>query len=569
MIRAGLFKLLFLAALSVKGQIENPVAIKYDHIVFSVSDTVQGAYKPGTKTKYLFIASRFGSAEVDPSSALDSVSGFLIREIVLVYSRYKQSDNFSQARLNRARWENLLRSYPQLFQSGTTQYGNVCQAGIQSDSTARELTHGFYIYYENRSDAADRNKEIAEISRMLDRMGIDTSCVASEAEPVAAPSEIIPVKPGETASPRFKKPMRAKDPKACRQAFYKNGINDVNAFFRSQIDLTNRQKRNPEKVNAEVQLRLSYTGRIKSAYILSADDEFIKQIRLALVEMSLWHPAVLNGITINTTVKFSLMATEKGQVKLKGGLVPVRSLLKCGNQPDEELFDFSGPKKSEKLMPSDYEVADQKLLREVTERNKELDSVLLVVDLTASMGPYIAQVLEMMSSMVEKNDKRVLSIVLFNDGDGRPDRGKKIGRTGGIIILQGDITLEVLGDAVLRSMKRGSGGDVMENNIEAILQGLEACKGCNKVMMVADNFATPRDRSLLEKVDRPVNWVLCGAYAGINTNYLDIVRENRGVLHTGRSDVSTLHQLKEGEVIVIDGYSYQLKDGSFRMVAVR
>lgn len=562
MIRAGLIGSLCVAALFLRGQPTNISQISY-----TLDDTVQGAYKPRAKQQHLFIASRFGSPDVDPSRALDSVSGFLINDIVLVFSKYKQSDNFSQARLNAARWENLLKSYPQLFQSGTTKYGNICQAGIHNDSVARELTHGFYIYYENRSDPEERNKEIAEISKMLDRMGVDTSGAATP-EPAVPASEVIPVKPG-SSPPRFKKPMRAKDPKACRQAYYKNGLNDLNAFFRSHIELTNRQKRHPEKVTAEVQVRLSYNGRIRSAYVLSTDDEFIKQIREALADMSLWHPAVLNGITINTSVKFNLICTEHGKVKLKGGLIPVRSLLKCGTQPDEMLFDFTEPGKTEKLMPSDYEVSDRKLLRQVIDRNAQLDSILLVVDLTGSMGPYIAQVLELMTAMVEKNDKRILSIALFNDGDGRPDRSKKVGKTGGIIILQGDITLDVLGNAVIKCMKKGNGGDVMENNIEAVLQGLEVCKGCKRVMMVADNFATPRDRSLLGQVQRPMNWLLCGAYGGINTNYLDLVRENRGTLHTGTSDVKDLHLVKEGDVITIDGYGYQLKEGIFRMVSVR
>ncbi len=556
-----LFKLLFIISLTLKGQ---PASV--NDLEFRLSDTVKGAYKANQSRKHIFIASKFGSSEVEQSRALDSVSGFLISDIVLVYSKYKQSNDFNQAKLNRARWENLLAKYPSLFQSGTTAYGNICQAGIQNDSVARELTHGFYIYYENRSDPAEREKEIKAIFTMLEDMGIDTS---SSTESTAGAEEVVTATTSSAGSPRLRKPMRTKDPRACRQPYYRNGLADLNAFFRAGIPLTNKQKKNPEKLSAEVTLRLDFNGQIKSAHVLSVSDEFIDQIRKALAGMELWNPAVLNGVTINTSVKFFLMCTDGGYVKLKGDLQVARQLQKCGKATDADLFDLSDKKHSDKLIPSVFEVNDEQLFKNVLDRNTDVDSMLLVVDLTGSMGPYIAQVLDMMAKMVEKNDNRVLSIALFNDGDGRPDRSKKIGKTGGIIILRGDITMEVLGSAVLRSMQKGNGGDVMENNIEAIIEGLKACKGCRNVMMVADNFATPRDGELLSQVDRPVHWALCGAYNGINTNYLDLIRANKGVLHTSTKDVADLHKVNEGEIITIENFRYQLKDGRFGMVTSR
>src|SRR4051812_18668315 len=150
----NLLKILCLLTFALRGQ---PVAV--NELEFKLSDTVNGAYKPRKNSKHIFIASKFGSPTIEQSKVLDSVSGFLITDIVLVYSRYKYADNFSQAKLNRARWENLLKKYPSLFQSGTTKYGDICQAGIQSDSSARELSHGFFIYFENRADPVERQEE--------------------------------------------------------------------------------------------------------------------------------------------------------------------------------------------------------------------------------------------------------------------------------------------------------------------------------------------------------------------------------------------------------------------------
>ena len=528
------------------------------------SDTVRGAYQVKLNEPYIFIASSFGSEKIENSQRLDSVSGFYISEIVLVYSAYRKADLFDQASLNNARWEHLGSTYPSLFLNGPTRFANVCQQGQLSDTAARQLKHGFYIYFRNRSDSAKRNLEITELSRMMLAMGIDTSESARE-EPLAKEKEIS-INPESRKHPKFKKPLRAKDPKACRQAFYGTGIEDLELFFKEKIRLTARQKRKPRKLLAEVRLRLDYNGFIKSAYILCADKKLIDQVRVALSDMNVWNPAVKNGLTVKSDVKFNLHMLGDGTIGLQGGITVPRSLANCGTAPDSELFDFSAMEKKAASMPTVFEVPDKAILREVIERNPALDSLLLVVDLTGSMGPYIAQVLDLMEELVVNDNPHVSCISLFNDGDSKADRKKEIGKTGGIITLSSGITLESLGKAILKSMKRGSGGDCMENNLEAIIKGWDACHDCRDIVMIADNFATPRDVSLVGELKQPVHWVICGVNEDINLNYLDLVRANKGFLHTSTSDVTNLHLVKENGIIEIDGYSYQLRRGKFMLM---
>jgi hypothetical protein len=210
-------------------------------------------------------------------------------------------------------------------------------------------------------------------------------------------------------------------------------------------------------------------------------------------------------------------------------------------------------------------VDDHSIVKQVIKRNPALDSMLLVVDLTGSMGPYIAQVVELMADLVVNDKPHVSCISLFNDGDSKPDKAKQIGSTEGIIILKEEITLDELGKAILRSMKNGNGGDCMENNIEAVLKGMSRCKTCKDVLMIADNFATPRDGALISSVGRPIHWILCGVFDGINVHYLDLIRSNKGILHTSNSDVADLHLVKEGESRTIDGVTYHLRAGKFRI----
>lgn len=552
--------LFFLSALACRAQ-----PATFNEVAFLPEDTIQNAYTVKQNQLYVFIPSRFGKHEIGDIPVLDSIKTFLVKDVVLVYSMFRKSDQFNQTRLNEKRWTNLLEQYPEVFRNGPTKYHNVCQSGVVSDSAAKQLTHGFYIYFENPADEKKREVEVREISKMLLSLGVDTS--EADAEIVhSGPDEIELAKSPGTRHSKFRKPMRTKDPKACRQPFFENGRTDLSDYFKEKITLAKKQKRKPERLVAEVKLRLDFNGQIRSANIMARNDQLIQQIKKALSEMPLWHPAVRNGITIKSDVRFLLEYNAAGHMSLRGNVILPKYLADCGVTPDEELFDFSGKDPKEKLVPTVFNVPDNAILRDVIEREPQLDSILLVVDLTGSMGPYIAQVLDLMAELVVKNDPYVAGISLFNDGDGKKDKDKQIGKTGGVVVLDEDITLDRLGKTILKSMMRGNGGDCMENNLEAVKKGLDKCKACKDVVMIADNFATPRDKDMITMIEKPIHWILCGVIEEINVNYLDLVRENKGTLHTGRSDVTNLHLLNEGETIVIDGFSYHLKGKKFRLL---
>jgi hypothetical protein len=109
----------------------------------------------------------------------------------------------------------------------------------------------------------------------------------------------------------------------------------------------------------------------------------------------------------------------------------------------------------------------------------------------------------------------------------------------------------------------GGGGDSPENSVEALINASGFCPECEDIIMIADNYATPRDLKLIKQVNKPVKLILCGTQNGINTLYLDFLRANKGSLHTMEKDILDLAILKEGETIEINGKTYQIKHGSF------
>jgi hypothetical protein len=153
--------------------------------------------------------------------------------------------------------------------------------------------------------------------------------------------------------------------------------------------------------------------------------------------------------------------------------------------------------------------------------NYEIDSVVLVIDVTASMFKSIAQVLNWANSNKMKN--KVKGFVFFNDGDSTLNRLKQIGNTEGIYYSR---KFEGVKDAIVSAMKNGTGGDRVENDIEAVLKA-KAKFGAGNYILVADNLCKPRDLVLKNKINFPLNILICN---GIEAKqyYVDLSKTTGG-----------------------------------------
>jgi hypothetical protein len=113
------------------------------------------------------------------------------------------------------------------------------------------------------------------------------------------------------------------------------------------------------------------------------------------------------------------------------------------------------------------------------------------------------------------------------------------------------------------AMENGNGGDNPENDIEAILFAISKCPDCGNIIHVADNNATPRDLSLLYKVNKPVRVIVCGVKGAVNPELLNIAYRTGGSLHTIEEDIRNLAGMSIGERVTIGGYSYRLTSYGF------
>ena len=171
----------------------------------------------------------------------------------------------------------------------------------------------------------------------------------------------------------------------------------------------------------------------------------------------------------------------------------------------------------------------------ILERNPQWENMLVVMDWTASMYRYGAQ-LVLWHKLNMRSHQRVRHFVFFNDGNKKKTDHKKVGKTGGVYRSK---STEI--DEIVRTMEivmhKGNGGDRPENDIEALMTGVQYLRGFDEVVLIADNKSDVRDLELITKIGYPVRVILCGVgHRPIHPHYIKLAFETGGSLHTLEKD---------------------------------
>ena len=315
----------------------------YDDLIFD-ADSTTASYKPAGKS-YAFIRSKKGTGGVAKTSTADSIltKAIPVTEIVLVFSETDPSAIAEREESNRQRWENLLTTYPDLFQFSTT-YKNVCQCKTNGDAEAYKKVQGFYVYFGAEEPKPEEKKPVAKVeekkvekekpvkekkekvekeSSEKEVAKVEEKKEKSVKEPKKKKEEVAetkkeekemvvatePVKQPIVKREGYSKPKKAKDNKACRPPCYENGDEDLNNFFKENITLTKKQ-RSSDLVSV-ARLQLNFDGSIKKTIITGTDEVINKLVEGAINNMNLWYPMVRAGVTVKCEVKITLKYDKK------------------------------------------------------------------------------------------------------------------------------------------------------------------------------------------------------------------------------------------------------------------
>jgi hypothetical protein len=183
-------------------------------------------------------------------------------------------------------------------------------------------------------------------------------------------------------------------------------------------------------------------------------------------------------------------------------------------------------------------------------------NIVAVIDVTGSMLPCAAAVYKWLTLAYERINK-IKYYVFFNDGDDKPQINKTIGSTGGIYGIA-TTNLDTILNTMKTAMKNGNGDDIPENDIEALLFGINQCPNCSNIIHIADNQATPRDMILLNNVNKPVKVIVCEMNRSpLNTNLMNIASNTGGSIHTLEQDIINLSGIPVSGTITIGTRTYR------------
>jgi hypothetical protein len=219
------------------------------------------------------------------------------------------------------------------------------------------------------------------------------------------------------------------------------------------------------------------------------------------------------------------------------------------HKADPGGFDFLGKK---------YLNNPDSVVMTVFRRNTWTNFV-MVCDVTGSMSPYTAQIFAVLPGVVE--NRRCKGFLFFNDGDKKTTQEKKDLKAGGLYWTRA-MRFDSAYYTAKKCMNNGDGGDLPENNVEALITAEKINPG-GELVLIADNWASPRDLSECDKIKSPVHVVLCSARSGVNPDYLFLARVTNGSVHTRDQDVTNLGAMQEGEQVKIGIQTFLLHNDHF------
>jgi len=485
-------------------------------------------YDLGQQENRIFLKTDFASPYIVNSTEYKKIRDNVILKVELVYTTFKSNPTFDQKALNRKRIQSLKKLDPKLFDSEVTEWELVGQTDCNDPGQGKDFYHGFVITYRPASTEETVKKEIEFIEKALS--GEDKYTGSSEKYEVVSDYTIADEMPS-----------------------YVGGDAAMLNYISKSLKYPEIAKEKGIQGTVFIYFIINETGEISSARTIrgvggGCDEEALRVV----MSMPKWIPGKINGKPASVSYMIPIRFSIDGSSKVSDAVYYTGEII---TTEPYVIYSISSGYLSNRY------TSDSTIFK-VFARNPKWNKMLVICDFTGSMSPYTSQLLIWHKLNIATNNKRIEYFTFFNDGDQKADNQKQIGMTGGIYHSRANSFDEVK-DLAFKTMKGGFGGDTPENNIEALLDAIEKCEDCRDIVMIVDNFATPRDLSLLEKVNKPVKIIACGTFGGVNTAYLDIVRQTGGSLHTMERDILNLMDINEGEEIEIEGNTYIISQGKF------
>lgn len=477
-------------------------------------------------TGRLFIPVPFGKSELN-TRQIHLPKNAQVISVQLMFTRFRRSDRFKQQELNRRRLENLYKLMPEVFQDPAVDWNLMEQTGADDYGEAKSYFHGFRIDYRTLISTEKERKD--EVDSLFSALREDAGSLDSETDFL----------------PRIKNKKTDSEP----VKFYETGPSfgtdpcDLAADAAKHLIYPKEALEKKISGRVEVEITVNKNGGVQDIRFMQRIGGGCEDaIKKYLEEMPLWNPAK------NKTEKVNAYLT----------LIFLFGMESRYEETENCLFiPIYPPGKT----PTESQTKKETAISTVLNRHTDWRNLAVVCDVTASMSPYIRDLM----GWFRTNQNRIIHFSFFNDGDMTPDVRKQIGATGGIYPI-GAISAEAVEKELERAMRAGFGGDIPENDGEALLDAERRSPPAERLVWIADNYALPRDKILLKQIKKPISLILCTGSGSLNPEYLTLAREAGASVHTLDGDLPDVSKMKEGESLIWKEREYKISKGKFTRV---
>jgi hypothetical protein len=473
---------------------------------------------------HLYVPSSFGKHGLSDSEVLSTLSNRTVFKVQLVYTQYRTSQSFDQQGLNRKRCEKLFAEFPFLFENELIELELVEQTGCKSRKEGKGFFHGYIITCGEEQSEELLEEEMAFLDALFE--GEDATCPVK----IVGEEEVFSI------------------PLSDRMPFYADGdealVSMMSGCIRYPFDAVSQRLYG----TSEVKIEIKSDGTLGKVSVGSGPIAFNPEILKGVECMEAMEPAILDGdyvgSTVDIVVKFNYSDKSADVVNASFSSNP---------------FPYGSDFLTEENVKGGKINLSATVVTKTLKRNKWSD-VIVVADVTGSMSPFTGQIIQYLYETIEQGNVR--KVAFFNDGNNKPTPMKFIGKTGGVYVTDSCELLEVK-KTLKKAMSNGSGGELPENDIEAVLEASAQCEDCKSIVLIADNYAPVRDVKLMKKVDKPVHVVVCNMARMLNVDYLNLALITKGSVHVRGKDYYDLDQYSEENPLIIEGTEFKLINGLF------
>ena len=496
-----------------------------------------GQVTPSKEPNTVIIPSSFSQESIQTVSSKPKGT---LNTVYYIYTAYRQNESFNQKQLNEKRIRKLLNAVPELAKNPYIEWKVIEQTACTSAEEGRSFFHGFVLQYFPEVSDLVREQEIANLEVFLKnpKAGFESSNDPS--------ASILSNQITDT-----KTEVHATSGTKSSEANFPDGNFALYQYLKKNIPANSELARNKDDLWVPFTMTVDENGDFKDFQFKNGLKDYIQSTILETFDkMPKWNPATENGKPISSKVNLELRMSFSPIVR---GMYN-----RDGKKPDftqDEVAELSAKnaapdQQTEERISKAEQSAVYRSMEEVIPKEK----IALVMDVTTSMSQHLAAMNWWVANSADSLN--IVHYTFFNDGDNMDDQKKKAGRTGGI--HHGN-ELRDLPATLLESMRRGNGGDIVENDFEAVLAAQNQQIGADAILLIVDNFSDVRDENLMDQINMKTYVLIAGDVSAPRECYLNLAKATGGAILFDGKRIS-LENVHSGGRVTIGNATY-LFDG--------